>query len=127
MRRTFDDLWIIDLGGDNHGARKTPNVFNIQTPVAIAIGMCGTNAQPNIAATVRYARIEGESREAKLRLLDELESYAELEWRNCPSDWHAPFLPSGTGAFFDWPLLTELFPWQHSGVQFKRVLANRRD
>ena len=39
MRRTFDDLWIIDLGGDNLGTRKTPNVFNIQTPVAIAIGV----------------------------------------------------------------------------------------
>ena len=39
MRRTFDELWIIDLGGDNLGTRKTPNVFNIRTPVAIAIGV----------------------------------------------------------------------------------------
>ena len=39
MRRTFDELWIIDLGGDNLGTRKTPNVFNIKTPVAIAIGV----------------------------------------------------------------------------------------
>jgi hypothetical protein len=31
MRRTFDDFWIIDLGGDNLDTRKTPNVFNIQT------------------------------------------------------------------------------------------------
>lgn len=44
MRRTFDDLWVIDLGGDNLGARKTPNVFNIQTPVAIAIGGPGAEA-----------------------------------------------------------------------------------
>ncbi|MCC7267065.1 MAG: N-6 DNA methylase, partial [Caulobacteraceae bacterium] len=34
MRRTFDDLWIIDLGGSS-GTRKTPNVFQIQTPVTI--------------------------------------------------------------------------------------------
>ena len=39
MRQTFDDLWIIDLEGDNHGSRKTENVFAIQTPVAIAIGV----------------------------------------------------------------------------------------
>lgn len=35
MRRNFDALWIIDLGGDNLGTRKTPNVFNIQTPVPL--------------------------------------------------------------------------------------------
>jgi predicted helicase len=46
MRRTFDELWILDLGGDNLGTRKTPNVFNIQTPVAIAIGVRGPKASP---------------------------------------------------------------------------------
>jgi predicted helicase len=39
MRETFDDLWLIDLEGDNLGARKTENVFAIQTPVAIAVGV----------------------------------------------------------------------------------------
>ena len=29
MRRTFDELWIIDLEGDSLGARKTENVFAI--------------------------------------------------------------------------------------------------
>ena len=120
MRRTFDDLWIIDLGGDNLGTRKTPNVFNIQTPVAIAIGIRGANARPSTPATVHYAKIEGASREAKLNRLDEIAEYAGLEWHDCPSDWHAPFLPAGTGTFFEWPALIDLFPWQHSGVQFKR-------
>ena len=120
MRRTFDDLWIIDLGGDNLGTRKTPNVFNIQTPVAIAIGIRGVTAKPNISATVRYAKIEGESREAKLRLLDEVSDHAGLEWRECPSDWHAAFVPAGTGAFFEWPKLTEIFPYQRSGSKFGR-------
>ena len=39
MRQVFDELWIIDLEGGNLGARKTENVFAIQTPVAIAIGV----------------------------------------------------------------------------------------
>ena len=34
---TFDELWILDLEGDDLGARKTANVFAIQTPVSIAI------------------------------------------------------------------------------------------
>lgn len=29
-------------------------------------------------------------------------------------------MPIGTGDYFSWPLLTDLFPWQHSGVQLKR-------
>jgi hypothetical protein len=27
LREAFDELWIIDLEGDNLGARKTENVF----------------------------------------------------------------------------------------------------
>src|SRR5690348_15562141 len=32
-----------------------------------------------------------------------------------------PFLPKCEGDYFSWPSLTELFPWQHSGAQFKRT------
>ena len=39
MRGAFDELWIIDLEGDNLGARKTENVFAIQTAVCIAVGV----------------------------------------------------------------------------------------
>ena len=58
MRRTFDELWIIDLGGDNLGTRKTPNVFNIQTPVAIAIGVRSARPSPEHAgeSTIRENR-----------------------------------------------------------------------
>ena len=56
MRRTFDELWILDLEGDNLGARKTENVFNIQTPVAIAVGVRHGEPQPDEPATVSYAQ-----------------------------------------------------------------------
>jgi hypothetical protein len=69
MRRTFDELWIIDLGGDNLGTRKTPNVFIIQTPVAIAIGVRAPKPSPDTPAKLRYARIEGATREDKLAQL----------------------------------------------------------
>ncbi len=69
MRRTFDEPWIINLGGDNLGARKTPNVFNIQTPVAIAIGVRAPKPSPKMPAKVRYAKIEGATRDDKLTQL----------------------------------------------------------
>lgn len=120
MRRTFDALWIIDLGGDNLGTRKTPNVFNIQTPVAIAIGVRGSSPSPDAPATVRYAKVEGATREEKLALLDAVAEFREIQWRDCPSDWHAPFSPVGEGDYFRWPLLADLFPYQRSGSKFGR-------
>jgi hypothetical protein len=120
MRRSFDELWIIDLGGDNLGTRKTPNVFNIQTPVAIAIGFRRPDASPETPAVVRYAKIEGNTRNAKLAQLTAVEHFDSVKWQLCPNDWDKPFLPAGKGSFFEWPQLTDLFPWAHSGVQFKR-------
>jgi hypothetical protein len=120
MRRTFDELWIIDLGGDNLGTRKTPNVFNIQTPVAIAIGVRAEKPTPDKPAKVHYAKIEGASREEKLAQLEAIDHFGELAWRDCPDDWHKPFLPVGAGDYSVWPQIDSLFPWTHSGAQFKR-------
>ena len=119
MRETFDELWIIDLEGDNLGARKTENVFAIQTPVAIAIGARYGAPKPVKPAKVRYTKITG-TQEAKFIRLDSIEKFADLKWKACPSDWTAPFLPLTGNPYFDWPLLTDLFPWQENGMQFKR-------
>lgn len=120
MRQDFDELWIIDLGGDNLGARKTPNVFNIQTPVAIAIGMRYGDPKPGVPAQVHYARVDADSRDAKLAKVDGIRAFDALDWQDCFEGWMQPFLPEGHGAYYDWPLLTDVFPWQHSGAQYKR-------
>jgi hypothetical protein len=120
MRRTFDEIWIVDLGGDNLSTRKTPNVFNIQTPVAIAIGVRGAESAPNKPAKVRYTKIEGATREDKLIQLDTVAGFAGIVWRDCPENWFQPFLPVGNGDFFSWPVLDQLFPWHLSGVEVGR-------
>jgi len=120
MRRTFDELWIIDLEGDNLGARKTENVFAIRTPVAIAVGVRYGEPRPDTPATVHYTRISG-TREEKLQALASVRRFEDLEWRPTLPDWHDPFLPTSDKPYWDWPLLTDLFPWQASGVQFKRT------
>lgn len=119
MRRSFDELWIIDLEGDNLGARKSENVFAIQTPVAIAIGIRNGPAQPATPATVRYARLAG-SRAEKLAALDAVQQLGDLPWRTCFSGWADLFLPASDTPYWGWPLLTDLFPWQANGMQFKR-------
>ncbi|MGB2876392.1 MAG: type ISP restriction/modification enzyme [Gaiellaceae bacterium] len=120
MRQTFDDLWIIDLGGEGRGARLSENVFAIQTPVAIAVGVRYADADPSTPARVRYARIDG-TREEKYSRLEAIKGFGDLGWHDCFSDWTDPFIPYTDADYFSWPALTDLFPWQHSGVQFKRT------
>ena len=120
MRRTFDELWIIDLEGDALGARTTENVFAIRTPVAIAVGVRQAEPQPDQPAMVRYVRLTG-SAEAKLARLDGVRGFADLEWQPCLDGWHEPLLPTGSGDYHAWPLLTDIFPWQYSGLQAKRT------
>jgi hypothetical protein len=116
MRRLCDEIWILDLGGEGRGARKTENVFAIQTPVAIAVAArYGQKVDASVPAKIRFARIDG-TRYEKLKALDAIESFASLQWEDCPNDWQAPFRPAGVGKYFDWALLTDLFPWQQPGV-----------
>ncbi|MCA1715433.1 MAG: N-6 DNA methylase [Actinobacteria bacterium] len=119
MRRTFDELWILDLEGDSLGARKTQNIFAIRTPVAIAVGIRYGGLNPDTPARVRYAKLEG-TREAKLATLDSITGFEDINWKQCFSGWQNPFLPEREGDYFSWPPLTDIFPWQHSGVQLKR-------
>jgi hypothetical protein len=120
MRMLCDDIWVIDLGGEGRGTRKDDNVFAIQTPVAITVAVRYVGPNPKQPAHVHYTRIEG-TRAAKLHALEALQALDDLSFVDCPDAWDAPFRPAGQGAYFNWPLLTDLMPWQHSGVQGKRV------
>lgn len=128
MRRQCDEIWILDLGGEGRGTRKDDNVFAIQTPVAIAVAVRVKKAKADKPAKVHYTRIEGD-RDAKLDTLDAIADLKKVKWQDCPADWQAPFRPAGKGDYFVWPLLTNLMPWQPTGVMAGRtwVIAPSRD
>jgi len=119
MREAFDDLWILDLEGDNLGARKTQNVFDIQTPVCIAVGVRYAREKQRDLAQVRYTRITG-TREEKYARLNQISSFADMQWRDCFPGAQDPLWPVPPESWNRSPLLTDLWPWQHSGVQWKR-------
>lgn len=120
MRELCDEIWVIDLGGEGRGTRKDDNVFAIKTPVAVTVAVRYGSPQPTTPATVHYTRIEG-ARSAKLHQLESLRSLEDLHFSACPKGWEAPFRPAGVGDYFQWPLLTDLMPWQSSGSQIKRT------
>lgn len=119
LREAFDELWIIDLEGGGLGARKTENVFAIQTPVCIATGIRHGEKKRHALAQVRYTRITG-TREQKMEKLAAVRSFADLAWQDCFSEAEQPFVPIQAGDYFGWPLVTDLWPWQMSGVKYER-------
>jgi len=119
MRRVCDEIWILDLGGEGRGTRRSENVFAIQTPVAIAVAVRYGKTDKDTPAKVHYTRVEG-TRDEKLKALDAVVDFACLLWEDCPEDWQGFFRPAGAGSFFRWPLVTDLFPWQQPGVKTHR-------
>ena len=118
VRELGDEIWIIDLGGDNKGAQPEENVFDIQTPVAIVMVVRHQGSADG--AVVHYRRVGG-GRVEKFAELDRLS--LESEW--APVAWPTPrdpLVPNTASA--EWaamPLLTDLFPWQQPGCKFGRT------
>jgi hypothetical protein len=119
MRRSFDELWLIDLHGDSRGTRTSENVFDIRTPVAIAVGYRAGAPDRDTPARVSYTRIDG-TREEKYSTLSTINSFVDLQWRETKSGWHDTFLPYERGDYFDWPELPQLMPLEFSGVDIHR-------
>lgn len=117
LRDVFDEIWIVDLGGEGRGARADENVFEIRTPVAIAFGV--RTGRQRDGCDVRYLRVEG-SREEKLRRLGAMTLSTDSATQ-IPGTGLDPLTPRSDAAYHDWPLITDLFPWIHSGCQMKRT------
>jgi hypothetical protein len=118
LRSQATDVWIADLGGDNRGARKSENIFEIET--GVTIGVCARRPVGGHAdCTVRYREAVGTASE-KLAALSQVDVARGDQWAECDSAADL-FLPATHGSYSAWPLLTDVFPWQHSGSQFKRL------
>lgn len=117
LRKAFDELWIVDLGGEGRGARTEENIFDIRTPVAVAIGV--RTGDPVVdECIVRYLRVKG-TRADKLARLGEL-GIDDINERVDGKDL-VRFTPTSDAAYFSWPKITDLFPWTSSGCQLKRT------
>ena len=120
LRRVLDELWLIDLEGDQRAARASANVFPIRTPVAIALGVRYGDPRESSPATVHYTRLSGET-EQKLASLADVVEPGDLTWQTVPGGWGDVLHAAPRSDYWTWPALTDLFPWQLSGAQLKRT------
>jgi hypothetical protein len=116
LRRTCDDIWVIDCSPDGHQPEVSTRIFQgVQQPVCIVLASRSSRAKGDAPACVRFASLPEGDREDKFGALATL-SLEKTEWRECPDDWRAPFLPASAGAWADFPGLDDFFVYNGSGV-----------
>jgi hypothetical protein len=123
-RGLADDIWVIDLGGDNHGANPEQNVFAIETPVAAVVLVRDGASQLSTPARVHYRRVRGTAEEKLAAMAAIAASPDPLggDWQFAPADSMAPLVPpTGDAIWTAMPLVTDLFPWQQPGCKFGRT------
>ena len=121
LRRTCDDLWIIDCSPEGYQPEVKTRIFQgVQQPVCIVLASRSAKNNKDAPASVRYRALPLGRREEKFTSLGKI-TLGGQGWTDCPTDWRAPFLPASTGAWADYPLLEELFIYNGAGVQTKRT------
>ena len=119
-RQVADEVFVIDLGGDNKGGVKDESVFGIETPVAIVCLARRGRSDRATPARVLFRSVAG-TRAEKLEQLEALDP-TDGQWTEVDGTWFGPLRPSFGGV--DWtrhPLLTDLIPWQQPGCMYNRT------
>jgi len=116
LRRTCDDIWVIDCSPDGHQPEVSTRIFQgVQQPICIVLASRSSQAKGDTPARVRFTSLPKGKREEKFEALAAL-SLSKAEWRDSPDDWRAPFLPASSGAWADYPGLDDFFVYNGSGV-----------
>ena len=118
LRETFDQLHIVDLGGDSRSTtgQVDENVFDIRIPVAICIGVRRSDARSG-ACAVSYSRVYGTRDEKFSALAGGIESLSFMAVEGAGMD---PFVPSEEDDGGLLPL-DSLLSWSARGIQFSRT------
>jgi Type ISP C-terminal specificity domain/N-6 DNA Methylase len=116
LRRTCSDIWVIDCSPEGHQPDVPTRIFQgVQQPVCIVLAARKQGKDQSKPARVRFRALPFGKRDEKFAALAKL-SLKKAEWVDCPSDWRDSFLPSATGAWAEFPALSDFFIYNGSGV-----------
>ncbi|MEZ4436259.1 MAG: type ISP restriction/modification enzyme [bacterium] len=119
MRRAAGQIYVLDLEGDQKGARRNDNIFNILIAVAIATLRALQPSERNSAAPGHYVRVDGTTAE-KLAYCARQAVGVNAAGHRTAMNWDGALVSSRETLFSTLPLVADIFPWQHSGAQYKR-------
>lgn len=116
LRRTADRIWVIDCSPEGHQPDVPTRIFQaVQQPVCIVLAARSKKKASDAPAVVKYTVLPAGKREVKFEALAKLQLESKV-WKDCPTDWRAPFLPAATGDWATYPALDDLFAYNGSGV-----------
>ncbi len=116
-----DEIFILDLGGEGHGNVAEENVFDIQTPVAIAILFRTGQQTPGADAKVWYRRLGGTRQDKLAFLADEAQPLASAEWTPVEGPVVSMVARDSDDAWDSWPTLDQILPWHQPGAMLNRT------
>jgi hypothetical protein len=114
LRRNSSRGWIINVTPEGKQPPPKSAIFNIETPVAIALFVRDEQNDANVPAVIRYAEVYG-TRDEKFEKLSAL-SLKDQSFRLARSSWTSPFTPASSSNWDSFPALDDLLPWFSTGV-----------
>jgi hypothetical protein len=120
LRKHASEAWIIDCTPEGHQPEVNTRIFGgVQQPVCIGLFVRRADTDPTMPAPIHYRAVHGKQTE-KFAALAVVDLDAD-DWEVCPSDWTAPFLPTGQAAWESSPALGDLMPWHVPGLTPNRT------
>lgn len=118
-----DDIYVIDLGGDNRTVVRDENVFSIESPVAIVVLVRRDRSDGRRKPTVHFRRVEGTAAQKRAALRDVHAPRKDASgWTSEPINILRGFAPpTGELGWQSLPEITDLMPWQQPGCIISRL------
>lgn len=121
LRRTCSHGWIINVTPEGKQPPAPNAVFNIETPVAIALFIRNDDSDRDQPADIRYLDLHG-TRQNKFDALADL-NLDGPDWREVRTDWTAPFTPAAATEWDQYPAADDILPWRANGIMAGRGWA----
>lgn len=118
LRRSCSEGWIINVTPEGKQPPPSNAVFNIETPVAIALFVRREETTFDDPAKIRYIDLHG-TRQEKFEELGEL-AFDDERWRDVRDGWTAPFTPAAATDWDEFPAVDDILPWRANGIMAGR-------
>lgn len=115
IRRNTSRGWIINLTPEGKQPPAKNAIFNIETPVSVALFVREPNNSVEVPSDIKYVSFEG-TREEKFAAFKELTLDSEL-FQDVRTGWHDKFLPKPRSQWDDYPAMHDIFCWQSPGIK----------
>ncbi|WP_420431846.1 type ISP restriction/modification enzyme [Candidatus Poriferisocius sp.] len=117
LRRTADELWVIDTTPEGHQPNIPTRVFpGVQQPICVVIALKDGTTDSDTPAPVHFRQLNPGHRTEKFLELSSLDPDDNSQWFLAPTEWKAPLTPEGSPDWASYPALDDLFPWSGSGT-----------